>query len=261
MTWDALWWLILGSLLGWVALWFCDKLFLRDGEVAGIRAERELAAANSELDLSRDQIRRGAEKIATLESDLVASNDQADVLRTELAVMRNERDSLKTEAQSEKERNGTIAREIESSRKLAAERVDEINRLKQNIVALENERDVAQRWAQGKEHETARLNEQRRQDDNHLVQARRLLGQANHNILAAQRTARMLETRLGSHSRARPKLHAKLRARMKQLASIKQSVEALRDVDEARRKAGKARASQAPDQQQPAGQSARGDES
>ena len=255
MTWDALWWLILGSLLGWVALWFCDKLFLRDGEVAGIRAERELAAANNELDLARDQVRRISEKNATLESDLAAGNDQADVLRTELAVMRNERDSLQTEMRTEKDRNGTLAREIESSRKLAAERVEEINRLKQSFVALENERDVAQRWAQAKERETAQLNEQRRLDDSQLKQARRLLSQANHKILAAQRTASQLETRLGIRTRARPKLHAKLRARMKQLASIQQSVDSMRAADDSRRLVGKARPVPMP------GAAVRGDES
>ena len=35
---DALWWLILGLLAGWAGLWLFDRLTLRDGEVAGLRA-------------------------------------------------------------------------------------------------------------------------------------------------------------------------------------------------------------------------------
>ncbi|MFK7965185.1 MAG: hypothetical protein AB8C46_14585 [Burkholderiaceae bacterium] len=235
MTWDTLWWLILGSLLGWVALWFCDKLFLRDGDVAGIRAERELASSNNELDLARDQVRREVEKVTTLKSDLVASNDQADVLRTELALIGNERSNTQKELQAEKDRIATLQREIESSRKLAADRAEEINRMKQSFIALENERDVAQRWAQGKESETAKLNEQTEQHAQELIEARRLLGQANHHIQAAQRTARLLEAQIGSNTRVTPQLHGKLRGRMKRLAGIQQTVDALTAADDARR--------------------------
>ncbi|MGH1361364.1 MAG: hypothetical protein ACRBC3_21590 [Burkholderiaceae bacterium] len=235
MTWDALWWLILGSLLGWVALWFCDKLFLRDGDVAGMRAERELLAAQNELDLARDQVRRSAEHNATLESDLVASNDQADVLRTELAVVANERTAMMTDLATEKERASVLQREIDSSRKLAAERVEEINRMKQSFVALENERDVAQRWAQGKESEAARLTEARLQTEAQQVEVQRLLSKANHNILAAQRTARLLEARAGQSGRDLPRLHARLRSRMKQLSGIQHTIDALTAADQARR--------------------------
>lgn len=235
MTWDTLWWLILGSLLGWVALWFCDKLFLRDGDVAGMRAERELASASNELDLARDQVRREVEKASTLQSDLTASNDQTDVLRTELALIGNERSNTQKELQAEKDRIATLQREIESSRKLATERADEINRMKQSFMALENERDVAQRWAQGKESETAKLSEQSQQHGQELIEARRLLGQANHQIQATQRTARLLEAQIGSNTRLTPRLHQQLRGRMKRLAGIQHTVDALTAADDARR--------------------------
>lgn len=237
MTWDALWWLILGSLLGWVALWFCDKLFLRDGDVAGMRAERELLAAQNELDLARDQVRRSAEQNATLESDLVAANDQADVLRTELAVVGNERTAMMTDLANEKERASVLQREIDSSRKLAAERVEEINRMKQSFVALENERDVAQHWAQGKEKEAAQLAEARLQTETQQAEVQRLLSQANHNIMAAQRTARLLEARAGQNVRDTPRLHARLRSRMKRLSGIQHTIDALTAADQARRAA------------------------
>lgn len=237
MTWDTIWWLILGSLLGWVALWFCDKLFLRDGDVAGMRAERELLAANNELDLARDQIRRAVEKTENLDSDLLAASDQADVLRTELAVIGNERTALATDLQGEKDRCSTLQREIDSSRKLATERVEQINRMKQSYLALENERDVAQRWAQGKEREAARLIEARRQSDQQQDEVRQLLAQANHNVSAAQRTARLLEARSGSKSNEAPRLHARLRSRMKRLAGIQHTIDALTAADDARRTA------------------------
>lgn len=235
MSWDSLWWLILGLLLGWIALWFFDKLFLRDGEVAGIRAERELNSRQAELDNAREQLRITAEQASTLQSDLVASNDQTDALRTELAVISEERLAIRSEVAAERERAHAAQKEAESARKLVAERVDEINRMKQSFIALENERDVAQRWAQAKELEVAEFAAANAQVAEHASRTERAAARAQRQILAAQRNMRQLEASMGGAARGVPRLQRRLRSRMSHLVSLQNTMDALADADQARR--------------------------
>lgn len=237
-AWDAIWWLILGLLLGWVGLWVCDKLFLRDGQVAGLRADREAAAARAEAAAVREQLGRSEGQVEDLNKDLAAHTDQAEVLRTELAVMRNERGSVSSELQAAQEKVRIQQQELESARKLANERVEQIERLEKQVAEVQGERDKAQAWAQGKETETAAATGQLDEIRGDLAQAHRLLATAEHKVDRAQRQGRMILAHLASGRPVPPRVLQQLSGKMRGLTGIQATVDALRAADEARRQAG-----------------------
>jgi chromosome segregation ATPase len=237
-AWDAIWWLILGLLFGWVGLWVCDKLFLRDGQVAGLRADREAAAARAEAAAVREQLGRSEGQVDDLSKDLAAHTDQAEVLRTELAVMRNERGSVSSELQAAQEKVRIQLQELESARKLATERVEQIERLEKQVAEVQGERDKAQAWAQGKETEAAAVTGQMDEMRNELSQAHQLLATAGHKAERAQRQGRMILAHLASGRSVPPRVLQQLTGKMRGLSGIQATVDALKAADEARRQAG-----------------------
>lgn len=236
-AWDAIWWLILGLLLGWVGLWICDKLFLRDGQVAGLRAEREAAAARTEAAAVRESLSRSEDQVADLNKDLAAHTDQAEVLRTELAVMRNERGSVSSELQAVQDKLRMQQQEIDSARKLATERVEQIERLEKQVAEVQGERDKAQTWAQGKEAEAARANEQVEQMRTEMDSAQRLLSTSGQRIDHAQRLGRTVMAHLASGRPVPPRAAKQLGQRLRGLSSLRATIDALQAADDARRAA------------------------
>jgi chromosome segregation ATPase len=233
-SWDSIWWLVLGGLLGWVGLWICDKLILRDGQIAGLRAEREVATMRAELEGTRERLNRAETDSDTYKRDLAAHTDQADILRTELAVMRNERGSIDTDLGSVKEKTRILQQEIESSRKLAGDRLNEVEQLEKTIIELQGERDKAQSWAQGKDAEAAKLSEQCDQLKQEIAQANEVLGKSAKQIESAQRTHRSMRSQLMTRGKISPRLEQRQTGLMRRLSVTRSTISALAAADEAR---------------------------
>ncbi|MCA9052170.1 MAG: hypothetical protein KDA89_25715, partial [Planctomycetaceae bacterium] len=75
-TYDDLWRIVLGALIGWLAFWLIDKFFRRDGEPADVDTVRAL------------------EGVDTLEAELKETVDERDALRNEAEAQRAESQRL-----------------------------------------------------------------------------------------------------------------------------------------------------------------------
>ncbi len=237
MAWDNIWWLVLGGLLGWVGLWICDKLILRDGQIAGLRAEREVSAMRAELEGTRERLNRAEADADTFKRDVAAHTDQADILRTELAVMRNERGLIDSDLSAANEKSRILQQEIESSRKLAGDRLTEVEQLEKTIIELQGERDKAQSWAQGKDAEVAKFSEQCTELKKELSQANQLLDQSSRQIDAAQRAHRNLRAQMMTKGKVSPRLENRQTGAMRRLSVTQSTISALAAADKARNSA------------------------
>ena len=245
-SWDTLWWLVLGSLLGWAALWLTDKLLLRDGEVAGLRAERQLASAQAELQEVRSFQAELDGRIDSLTLDARSAADQLESLRAELALVGNERRRLDGELEVARARARELQRELDEARAGAAERERELERLGSSFAALEA--SSAQARQRSTELERSRTDSATRlaafekelaARDERLAQAQRALGRAGNDILLVQRNARLLEARLpqAPADRRSDRLRTSFARSRRRLLGLQRTIDALASADEARRRA------------------------
>lgn len=154
---DAVWWLVLGLLSGWVGLWLFDRLMLRDGEVAGLRAARELAEARHSFDSALADMSARVREADGLRSSL--ENTQGDVrrLQGELADSEAGRADLLRQCATVEQRVAAVQGELDEARRTIADRASEIERLKKQLMESGHQRDAADRWAQVKDNEASEL--------------------------------------------------------------------------------------------------------
>ena len=96
-TYDDLWWIVLGLLVGWLAFWLIDRFFRRDGEPANV--------------------------------DTVKALENIDTLEAQLKEAKDERDSLRKEAESQRAEAQRLGGLLENLRESNAEQSQQITNL------------------------------------------------------------------------------------------------------------------------------------
>ncbi|MEZ5738979.1 MAG: hypothetical protein R3E68_05605 [Burkholderiaceae bacterium] len=258
---DAIWWLLLGALSGWLGLWAADKFLYRDGELAGIRAGRELEEVQSLLGNSRAMLETEQGRNRDLQETIAGAQDQVAALKGEVAMISNERTAVQESLGSAQLRLTAVQADLEGARRLGEERAEEARLLKQQIHEFETGRAAAESWAQAKDNEVAELRAELtalRAEREHLEEqlgmlrpahqsqaeelaalrtraetlsanldrANGLLKGVGHDILRAQRNMRELQWRMRRRSRSVPMLQKRLRQRMSQLEATRQNIDA-----------------------------------
>ncbi|MEZ5652754.1 MAG: hypothetical protein R3E87_19630 [Burkholderiaceae bacterium] len=154
---NALWWLTLGLLMGWAGLWLFDRLMLRDGEVAGLRAAREMAEMRSRHEEQVAELSVHEREATTLRGSLEQAAQETDLLQAQLAESRLQRARLEQDLTDARNRETSKQTDLDESRRTIAERASEIERLKNQLHEVNHQRDAADRWGQAKDNEAADL--------------------------------------------------------------------------------------------------------
>ncbi|MEZ5659959.1 MAG: hypothetical protein R3E83_15905 [Burkholderiaceae bacterium] len=102
-TYDDLWWIVLGALIGWLAFWLIDKFFRRDGEPADV--------------------------------DTVKALESVDTLEAQLKEVSDERDGLRNEAEAQRNEAQRLAGQLEGLRQSTAEQSQQITNLQAALAA------------------------------------------------------------------------------------------------------------------------------
>ncbi|MEZ5657968.1 MAG: hypothetical protein R3E83_05415 [Burkholderiaceae bacterium] len=271
---DALWWLILGLLAGWAGLWLFDRLTLRDGEVAGLRAARELAEARQQCHDRLTAMEVQLQDAALVRESLREASEAGETLRAQLSAAEAAREGLQREHAAVLARESALRTELDETRRTVADRASEIERLKNQLHEANHQRDAADRWGQAKdneagelrrqldalqlEHDTDRTERDRlriaRDDQDRVLatlkasydsleseqqQLAALLPRLRLDVQAARRQARELSRRAPGNPRVRARLTQRLRGRLNRL---ERASSALDDLD---RKAERRRADMA----------------
>jgi chromosome segregation ATPase len=153
----ALWWLVLGLLMGWIGLWLFDRLMLRDGEVAGLRAARELAEAEHRFADERAELSLRLGEMGTLRDSLEQTQQEAARLATELEHAHGVHAEVRQELNGASARLAALQTELDDARRTTADRAAEIERLKNQLHEANHQRDAADRWGQAKDTEAGEL--------------------------------------------------------------------------------------------------------
>ena len=116
------WWFVAGLLVGWLLWWLFDRLFRRDGEAAGVAAQRALDASQAEVrrllrerDTARTEAGRATAERDAVQDELDASRAQFVALRSDFDAARDDSTRLRSEIDATRRGHTDARRELDAA--------------------------------------------------------------------------------------------------------------------------------------------------